>query len=305
VGDLRPRGQQLFTSSSPTAPHLGTSSLRKFLPEEVVAEEEVSPGDKLKLSKEFISIDREHRGAITVQQLERLLARRAYHTRKEAWKEEQRRKNKGKNEWGGAQAEVHGASFVYSGVDNRKDRAAAMMSAKSAFQQYGIGGEGMDFRTFCQYHHQVVAKGTSSQIEEVACWDINDKPAGASPSSSLKRVFSRKSFSIDGAQGKDHTKRDIDGDPQSSGRLSFDQVSRKMSNRLGSFLRLPKTSSFSAADSDRSSKGSTVSRKMSNRLASFSANFLRLPNSSSFPVPAMDPSSNGSTSAPNSASGGV
>ncbi len=71
------------------------------------------------------------RGAITVQQLERLLARRAYHTRKEAWKEEQRRKNKAKNECGGAQVEVHGASFVYSAIDNRKDRTAAIMSAKS------------------------------------------------------------------------------------------------------------------------------------------------------------------------------
>ncbi len=39
---------------------LGTSTLMKFLPGEG---EEVTPGDKLKLSKEFISVDRDRRCA--------------------------------------------------------------------------------------------------------------------------------------------------------------------------------------------------------------------------------------------------
>mmetsp|Transcript_2412 Transcript_2412/g.5749 ORF Transcript_2412/g.5749 Transcript_2412/m.5749 type:complete len:295 (-) Transcript_2412:702-1586(-) len=85
-------------------------------------EKGLSPEERGRLKNEFQAVDKENKGTLTMQQLEKLLTKRAYYTRKEAWKEEQRRKNKGKGTWNQGHTSTHAAHFKYSGADNKKDR---------------------------------------------------------------------------------------------------------------------------------------------------------------------------------------
>mmetsp|Transcript_5374 Transcript_5374/g.13755 ORF Transcript_5374/g.13755 Transcript_5374/m.13755 type:complete len:373 (+) Transcript_5374:2050-3168(+) len=213
--------------------------------------EQLTPVDEKRLRKEFDAIDKERRGGISVQQLEKLFAKRAYYTRKEAWKEEERRKNKGKG-WG-AQTPVHGANFKYSGADNRKDRSAAILSSKSAFEQYGIGSEGMSFQTFCSYHLKVVARGRSSNIQDVSSWQICD--TGTSSMDSSIGSFKSRSFRLVGAskiknsQSIEEDSASMPKSPQSVSNFSasFDGFSRTISGNLPKMFR-SKSGSMDSAE---------------------------------------------------------
>eukprot|EP00283_Hemiselmis_rufescens_P025856 CAMPEP_0173438884 /NCGR_PEP_ID=MMETSP1357-20121228/20652_1 /TAXON_ID=77926 /ORGANISM="Hemiselmis rufescens, Strain PCC563" /LENGTH=403 /DNA_ID=CAMNT_0014404207 /DNA_START=34 /DNA_END=1243 /DNA_ORIENTATION=+ len=122
----------------------------------------ITDAERAILWVEFDHFDKDRRGLLTINQLEKLLMKRAYYRCKMIWKEAVRRK--AKTEMVAAQHDHMADAFNYSSKNNMQDRNTAKMAAKDAFHEYSCHTDGMNFESFCKFHQSL--RGSLHQATE-------------------------------------------------------------------------------------------------------------------------------------------